>query len=146
MAKKMIGFIKKHLNIAFRIAAIALVAMLALSAVACGGEEDTSSQGKQAWGSGLTENIPEFPSDAESYDLGNDGYAAAYYINVATEDINSYISKLESELEIDFSDERYPKTASYGEKIITIHYNVTEMRLSVTVTEKENTDNYISGE
>ena len=86
------------------------------------------------WGEGITSDIPQFSVEADSLDLDSDGYASAYYSDVTIEQANSYAEQLQDELGITFSySDKFPRSAIYGEKIIVIHYNVTEMKLSVTV-------------
>lgn len=85
------------------------------------------------WGEGITSDIPQFSGKADSFDQ-NDSYASAYYSDVTIEQANEYAEKLQEELNVTFSySDKFPRSAIYGEKIIVIHYNVTEMKLSVTV-------------
>jgi hypothetical protein len=96
------------------------------------------------WGKGITEGIPEFKGNMED-SKSTGAFAAVYYINVTGEQVKDYIALVESQCGITFSNESgYPRSAIYGEKLIAIHYNVTEMQMSVTITKNEN--NIHSGE
>lgn len=137
MAEKIINYIKTHLLVVCGIT-VAVIALIVAIALLSGNDSETAEE--HEWGDGITDNIPEFSGTPESFDFGSDGsYAAAYYSGVTSEQVSEYIVKLESKLEIDFSSDKYPCSAVCGEKIIVIHYNVTEMRFSVTVTAKTNT-------
>lgn len=133
---KSISFAKSNKKAVFAASAAALIlAIIAiLLAIFLPGGDDSESN---RWGEGITNDIAEFPAEAESMAFAPDGsFAAAYYSNVTGEQISEYISLLSSECGISFSGDSYPRSAIYGDKIIAIHYNVTEMRFSVTVTEK----------
>ena len=60
--------------------------------------------------------------------------------------INEYIKLLERECKIKFDGEKYPRKAIMGDKIIVIHYNVTEMNFSVTVASTGDIANTVSGD
>ena len=110
------------------------LAILTLSLALCGCGE---SAVKNGWGNGLTKDIPEFDHQLESFTQAeNGGYAAAYYKNVSGEEIAQYISAL-AESGIVLESGVYPASAILEDKIITVHYNVTEMLFSVTVTKIE---------
>ncbi len=97
-------------------------------------EESSLVEEPSVWGEGITSDIPQFSGKADSLDLDSDEYASAYYSDVTIEQANGYAEKLQNELGITFSySDKFPRSAIYGEKIIVIHYNVTEMKLSVTV-------------
>ena len=96
------------------------------------GETDESG-----WGSGITENLPCFSEEADSLKL-TDEYAAAYYSGVKGEQVDEYIALLTEECGVKFEGNKYPRSAVFGDRIITIHYNVTEMHFSVTVNLREN--------
>lgn len=122
-------------------AAICLVAILLIAVIAV-------NVGKNSrWGEGISENVPEFNAKAESITVDEEkGYAAAYYKNVTSEQVAEYISTIERECGVSFNSDKYPRSAIYGEKIIVIHYNVTEMNFSVTVTAKTYDISNTSGE
>lgn len=147
MTEKIINYIKKHKTAVTAIcAAIVLTAFLAVIILVSGGDEPDEKHERASWGNNsITENIPEFQGELASLDTNSDSYTAAYYSNVSGEKVSEYISELEAQLNVKFNGEKYPRTAVYGDKIIVIHYNVTEMRLSVTVTEKYQ-DNSLSGD
>ncbi len=97
-------------------------------------EEVSYVRAFSVWGEGITSGVPQFSGNADSLDLDSDDYASAYYSDVTIEQANGYAEKLQNELGITFSySDKFPRSAIYGEKIIVIHYNVTEMKLSVTV-------------
>ncbi len=106
--------------------------LLTLTAVLCGCSEQKPKDG---WGTGITQGIPEFDHVSESYTVSEDGsYAVAYYNNVSGDEIAKYLSTL-AESGINLKSGVYPASAILEDKIITVHYNVTEMLFSVTVTE-----------
>ena len=127
MKSKCIEFIKKYRYIIIGAAAILAILLLVLLLIPSGDKEEIA-----VWGEGITENIPEFDGRAEIE--SGEGYTAAYYENVSGEQVEEYSKKLESVCGIEFSSNKYPRSAVYGDKMIVIHYNVTEMKLSVTVT------------
>lgn len=145
MKEKVLNFIKTHALLSCVICAfvVALLTSVIVAAIMMPDSEiehsDTESEEMRhdiEWGDGITDGIPEFSGDPVSVE-GTDSYAAAYYEGVKSEQIAEYTSQLESELGIKFSSEKYPRSAVWGEKMIAIHYNVTEMKLSVTVVETE---------
>ncbi len=85
------------------------------------------------WGEGVTKGLPPFSDNYSSFH-GDESYMAAYYTDVTTEQINEYISKLEKDCGIKFNSDKYPRSAMYDDKILVIHYNVTEKKFSVTVS------------
>lgn len=152
MKEKLIGFlsaVKRNITVT---ACVALVFLVIILLVAIFSEaEDAGTAQSFDWGDGITEGISAFTGENERLDADENGrYAAAYYTNVTGESAESYIAKLESELNIQFSENGYPRVATYGEKLIAVHYNVTEMTFSVTVTAKGDTaasaENTQSGE
>ena len=122
---------KKARIIAIISLALLLIAFIVIAAVSCG--EDEAVGEELEWGSGITENIPSFEGECASVKGGN-GYLAAYYENVTVEQVEAYTDKIESECNVSFSSSKYPRSAIYNDGIIVIHYNVTEMKMSVTVT------------
>ena len=141
MKEKIINFIKSNALLSCIICAfvVALLTSVIVAAVMIpDGESDVSAaesneaKHKIEWGKGITDGVPEFSGEPVSVE-GTDGYVAAYYENVRSEQIAEYISLVENELGIKFSSDKYPRSAVWGDKLIAIHYNVTEMKLSVTV-------------
>lgn len=125
---------------AFTVTATALLAVVAVTILVCtmafnnvdNGEPENGAQ----WSSGITQNIPAFSDNAEKIEH-NEKSTAAYYSNVKSEDVAKYIERLGEECGVKFEGRQYPKTATFEDKIIAIHYNVTEMRFSVTVAQKD---------
>lgn len=141
MKEKIINFIKSHtflscVALAFVVALITSIIVAAVMAPSDnddGYDDDTTQAAHDIkWGSGLTKDVPAFSGEAVNT-VGTDSYAAAYYKNVTSEQVAQYTALLESELGVTFSSEKYPRSAVWGEKIIAIHFNVTEMKMSVTV-------------
>lgn len=124
------AFIKRYKYILLAAAALLAVTVILIAALPSDGD---SEQPLPDWGEGVTEGIPEFSQEYVS-NSGGTGYAAFYYENVTSEQVGEYTALLERECGISFSSDKYPRSAKYGEKSITIHYNVTEMKMSVTVT------------
>ena len=130
MKEKALNFLKKYKYYAIGVIVLLAVIITIVCIVASNGKSDESDA---KWGDGLSKGIPHFIGRGEVVTSG-DGYIAAYYNDVSSESIEEYVLKLESTLKIDFEGEKFPRTAIYGGKIITLHYNVTEMKFSVTVT------------
>ncbi len=128
-------------------AAVVLI-VIAFVCVACNiinnatESQNASSESSEAvleWGSGMTENIPVFSGEIISQEIKENGYCAVYYSNATLEQVENYINQLEAQLSVDFGEnERFPKTALWNHKLITLHYDSAEMKLSVTITEKSN--------
>lgn len=140
--KELLNFFKKN-YIPVCIAVVVLtVGIVILSLLLSGGEEGTENSDalQNLWGSGLTEGLPAFSEEYENIDVG-EGYVAAYYEGVSSEKVGEYAKMLEKELAVEFSKDKYPYVAECEDKFIVLHYNVTEMRFSITVTEKTNTVN-----
>ena len=138
MKDKINGFLaalKKNITIT---SCIALIFLLIIVIVAVFSTAEDSASGNNAnWGEGLTENLPAFSGENETITSGENGeYVAAYYNNVTGEQVETYIQTLAQELGIDFSEGVYPRSAIYDDKVIAIHYNVTEMTFSITVASK----------
>ncbi len=134
--EKILEILKKY-GYTVGIVLVALIlAILVIGFNACGKKDEPEESSKTQ-----TEyycEIPEFSKNPDNTDSPeNGGYTAFYYSDVSGEQVTEYIALLEKELKIKFNSNVYPKTAIYGEKIIAIHYNVTEKRLSVTIAEKE---------
>ncbi len=129
---KIIDYTKAHLPLVGGIA-LAIIVLAIILIVALGGGNGNA----ESWGEGITEGIPEFASKSDSEEFGSDNtYAAAYYTDVTSEQVAEYIDKLETELVVKFASDKYPCSAVLDDRIITLHYNVTEKRFSVTVTAK----------
>ena len=133
--KKALDFAKNNLYLTIGIAVAVVVLIGVIVAIAVSGNGGTAESSE--WGVGLTENIPEFDGNCESTVI-SDGFCAAYYNDVKGDEVEEYIDKIESECNVRFEGDKYPRSAAYGEKIIAIHYNVTEMKFSVTVVSKTN--------
>lgn len=73
-------------------------------------------------------------------------YASAYFENVSSEEVAEYISEVEEKCDVTFSSERFPRSAVLEDKIIVVHYNVTETKLSVTVAAKGDHETITSGD
>lgn len=133
--------------IQFTCAAVVVI-IIAFVCVACNiinnatENQNTSSEYSEVvleWGSGMTENIPAFSGEIISQEIKENGYCAVYYSNVTSNQVEDYINQLEAQLSVDFGEnERFPKTVLWDEKLITLHYDSAEMKLSVTITEKSN--------
>ena len=137
--KKAIRFFKKN-YIPVLVALSALLIGIVALVIALSGdseEPDDTESVAQKWENALTEGISAFSEGHVNLDIG-ESYVAAYYEHVESAKVSEYVTTLENELGVSFSKEKFPYTAGYGDKIIAIHYNMTEMRLSVTVTEKSN--------
>lgn len=150
MKEKISGFLsalKRNITVT---ACIALVFLVIIILVAIFSDSEETAENNFSWGDGITEGIPSFNGENEKLDVGENGeFAAAYYTNVTGEGASIYIHKLEKELDVKFSENGYPRVAVYGDKLIAVHYNVTEMTCSVTVTVKNkgelSTENTQSG-
>lgn len=130
MKEKLLQLLKKYKY--YLIGALVLLAIIitVIAIIAGGGKNDEDDV---KWGDGISKGIPRFDVKGETV-VSGDGYLTAYYKNVSGDSIDAYVEKLEATLKIDFGGDIYPRTAIYGDKIITLHYNVTEMKFSVTVT------------
>ena len=132
--KSAVRWVKNNKKIAIIIATSVLVAVLAVVLV-CVLRSDTAErddEDKPDWGMGITENIPCFSEKMDNFTCTDD-YAAAYYSNVSSEQVEEYTARISEACGIQFQGQKYPRTAVYGDRIIALHYNVTEMRFSVTV-------------
>lgn len=137
--KKSIRFLKKnYIPVLVALAAL-VIGITVLVIVLSGGSDndDDSESVAPKWENALTEGIPAFSEEYVNLDIG-ESYVAAYYERVESATVSEYVKTLEAELNVSFSKDKFPYTAVYGDKFIALHYNVTEMRLSVTVTEKSN--------
>jgi len=76
--------------------------------------------------------LPAFVKPPLSAEKGEE-YIAEYYDGVTDDQVSEYISLLEVELGVDFTDSEYPRVASADGAKIIIHYNSTESKMSVTV-------------
>ena len=116
------------------IAAIAVaVAVLFAAIMVAVNANETEGTEKNAWDEYvLTQDIPEFRGEYDNMVFTSDS-VAAYYSAVTSEEIAEYVQKLYDECGIELNGEIYPRAAVYGERIIVLHYNVTEREFSVTV-------------
>lgn len=117
-----------------------LAAVIVLIAVFAGNSE--APQEEFEWGDGITEGIPEFAQEYKAC-AGNESHRAFYYENVSVAQVEEYTALIEAECNIQFSSDKYPRFAKHGDVSVVIHYNVTEMKMSVTLT---NTESIQSGE
>ncbi len=115
-------------NLGITIGAVVLAVALIVVIIALPNDEK-----ELKWGEGITEGIPSFSNDHNAF-RSADSYMTAYYTDVTTEQITEYAQKLENDCGIQFNSDKYPRSAIYNDKIIVIHYNVTEKKLSVTVS------------
>ena len=93
---ELVSLIKSHKKESVIVAAsvFAVAVVIILVCVFCfGGSEPEKQDNNEKWGTGLTENIPEFSGNADSVRRGN-GYVAAYYSNVTGEEITEYLETL----------------------------------------------------
>lgn len=139
MKEKAIDFLKKnYILIICAVCVIISIAALITALVPSQNSVDESEPAVSSveWGNGLTEGIPEFSPSAASL-ISADNSVAAYYENVSGEQINEYLQTLKSECGIELSGEGFPRSAKWGERLITVHYNATDMLFSVTVSAVE---------
>ncbi len=134
MKEKIYNFLKNNTALVMCGAAVAVMIIVLVLVFALGGSGE--EQNDMSWGSGLTESVPEFGGEREALESGN-GFVAAYYNNVTSEQVEAYTERIESECGVEFSSDKYPRSAITEDRIIVIHYNVTEMKMSVTVTTAE---------
>jgi len=134
--KKAVEFLKNNavLSICCAVALVLIIVVVAVL-VSSNDTKDKKDNIDVQWGSGITENIPEFDGECDSLN-GEDGYCVAYYSEVTGQEVADYISKIETQCGVKFEGSEYPRSAVYGDNIIAIHYNVTEMKFSVTVVSK----------
>ena len=137
--KKAVAFAKDQKILVICSAAALAVIITGAVLIAASGEDNVNNDSENEWGIGITENIPEFEGECDGIML-EENFGTAYYSNVKSDEIEAYISKIETECGVEFEGDKYPRSAVYGDRIIAIHYNVTEMKFSVTVvTETANT-------
>ncbi len=131
-------FSKKHFAITFGAVAVLVVLVIVIITVAAGGADK--------WGKGITAGVP-MPSglDAVSVKI-SETHAAAYFEDVSSEEVSDYIALVEDKCDVVFEGERFPRSASLEDKIIVIHYNVTEKKFSVTVAAKGDNATTSTGE
>lgn len=142
MKEKILDFLKKNYILVICAACVVIALAALITAIASSRNESAesgSSVCSAEWGTGLTENIPEFSEKAVKI-TATSVSTAAYYENVSGEQISEYIKTLESECGIVFSGGGFPRSAIFGEKIVTVHYNATEKRFSVTVAASDNSN------
>lgn len=127
---------RKHAIITF--SAIIAAIIIVVSVVLIFNKESRQAETEKFhWGDGITQNIPQMSETDGTTDFSENGNSATlYYTNITTEQVNAYIIQIESQLGIRFQGDAYPRSAIYGDKIIAIHYNVTEMNFSITITTK----------
>lgn len=149
LKEKVVKFIKDKPIIAWAIGtvAIALLVAVIVSAIFSASSSPEGNESSQAdvevkWGEGITEGIPSFSPapDSASTLKGTKAGIAAYYTEVTSEQVSAYTALIETECGIKFSSDKYPRSAVFGDKIIAIHYNVTEKKMSVTVVKNGETE------
>ena len=139
--KKIVNFAKDHFGLTLGILSVSIVAIVILTTILSGG---TQASGR--WGKGITKGIP-MPDDIKSVSVNvSDSYAAAYFEDVSSEEVSEYISLIEDKCDVVFTNDRFPRSAVSEDKIIVIHYNVTEKKLSVTVAAKGDNAPTVSGD
>lgn len=127
---------------AFTVTTAACLAVVAVTILVCTAvlrENRADNEAAQAgfrWGDGITEGIPAFSGEADNIEH-SEKFAAAYYSNVTSEQVEEYIELVGSSCNLEFKGRQYPLSASFEDRIIAIHYNVTEMHFSVTVAQKD---------
>ncbi len=137
---KVTGYVKENKVLAISAALVltVVIAGVLLLALRSGGTKSVDYN----WGDGITEGVPAFSDSVNTLSVAEDGsYVAAYYTEVTIAQVEEYINSIESACLVEFRGEQYPKTASFNGKIIAIHYNVTNMQLSVTVVPEYNEKN-----
>lgn len=134
--KKTVDFLKNNVILSICCAAALAVVIIVIVLVSASGGDDDKKNFDGKWGDGITENIPEFDGKCDSLQNDEDVYCVAYYSEVTGEEVAEYISEIENECDVKFEGSKYPRSAVCGDKIIVIHYNVTEMKFSVTVVSK----------
>ncbi len=134
--KKAVEFIKKNAVLSICCAVALAVIIIVIILVSVLGDNNGKKNNNDNWGIGITEDIPEFDGTCDSIESNEDGYCVAYYSDVTGDEVSEYISEIETECGVKFEGSKYPRSAVYDDKIIVIHYNVTEMKFSVTVVSK----------
>lgn len=119
---------KKYLYIGALVIMLVFTAAVIAAAISARG----GRKSPQWEDSPLTAGIPAFSENADKIVLG-DGYAAAYYSGVGSDEINAYVDSLGKDPGVRFGSSGFPRTAVYGEVTVALHYNVTERNFSVTV-------------
>ena len=108
---RLLQLIKAHKKESIIVAAavLAITVVIILACVLLGnGNEIQQDATEIDWGTGLTENIPCFSENADSLEKG-ETYVAAYYSNVTSEQVASYVAKLKEEcVPIDYITENAP--------------------------------------
>ncbi len=136
IASRFLSAIKRNLTLT---SCVCLVFLVIVILVAVFSNSDETATPDFEWGDGITEGIPAFSGENEAFDADDSGkYAAAYYTNVTGEQASAYIDTVERELGVTFSNNGYPRIAVRDGDLIAVHYNVTEMTFSITVTAKSN--------
>lgn len=125
------GFAKKHFALTLGVLAILIVIIIVVITIVSGGGETSDK-----WGKGITKGVP-MPSGLNAASVKvSETHAAAYFEDVSSEEVSEYVTLIEEECDVVFENERFPRSAVCDDKIIVIHYNVTEKKLSVTVAAK----------
>ncbi len=91
------------------------------------------SGSKTEWGKNtLASGLPEISAAAAEYS-DTDGAFAAYYSGVTLAQAEEYACELEAATGKSFSGKSYPRVLNDENRIITLHMNISENKLSVTV-------------
>ncbi len=91
------------------------------------------SGSKTEWGKNtLASGLPEISAAAAEYS-DTDGAFAAYYNGVTLAQAEEYACELEAATGKSFSGKSYPRVLNDENRIITLHMNISENKLSVTV-------------
>lgn len=138
---KFCGYAKKNPMLVLGMVAAVVVILTVVIVIALGGDSKPNK-----WGKGITSGVP-MPSglDAASVKI-EESYASAYFEDVSSEEVSDYIALVEEKCDVVFENERFPRSAICDDKIIVIHYNVTEKKLSVTVAAKGDNEPVSSGD
>ena len=130
MFEKILDKIKAHAKtIIFTAVSVFIVVLVIVTAA---GREN-----KTDWASSpVTADIPEFTAAKGDIEIG-EGFAVGYYENVTSAQIAEYESLLAEKLGMVFPPKEFPCAKEYDGRLIILHYNVTEMNFSVTVTKTD---------
>ena len=130
MLEKILDKIKAHAKTII-FTAISVFVVVLIIVTATGREKGTD------WASSpVTADIPEVTAAKGDIEIG-EGFAVGYYENVTSAQIAEYESLLAEKLGMVFPPKEFPCAKEYDGRLIILHYNVTEMNFSVTVTKTD---------
>ncbi len=136
---KITKFIKQHLGITLGACCGIVVLIVVIVALSAGGGSS------EKWGKGITNDIP-LPDGIKATSVNvSETHAAAYFEDVSSDEVNEYIALVEEKCGVAFESQKFPRSTSFNDKLIVVHYNVTEKKLSITVAAKGDNE-VISGE